>query len=82
MLTLVQIYWRRKINQLLRATRGFLTSSLFSLSSLIALRGSSLSQTSGSQGTDMYILLTNEKIMHFNEVTVLFIKLNLIYNKI
>ena len=45
--TLVQIYWRGKINQLSRAPRGFLTSSLFSLSSplrasLIVLLGSSL----------------------------------------
>ena len=35
-LTLVQIYWRGKINQLSRATRGFLTSLSISLSSLLA----------------------------------------------
>ena len=43
-LTLVQIYWRCKINQLSRVTRGFPTSSIFSLSSplrasLIAVSG-------------------------------------------
>ena len=38
MLTLLQIYWRGKINQLSRVTRGFLTSSLFSLSSCFAYR--------------------------------------------
>ena len=46
-MTLVQIYWRGKINQLSQAARGFLASCLFSLSSplrasLIALHGSSL----------------------------------------